>query len=177
MKFKEEWRVGKQTVLVKWEYLSAEMFSQFLILCPSVEALAVTAGGICFPPSSGPCSTNFIIYDFPSYSKLENKLNVVSHVLENHYTHSQQAFLFNSHCLLTVSGSPYSSFLIPACFPWESFLTQPLTSICFTLHRNWVSSFLLRLSYQDPSAPEIVLKRLLLPGLEWNSCPFEVFHA
>lgn len=168
MKFKEEWRVGKQMVLVKWKYLSTEMFSQFLTLCPSIEALAMTAGGIWIAPSFGPCSTNFIIHDFPSYSKLESKLNVVSHVLENHYTHSQQAFLFNSHYLLMVS---------PACFPWESFLTQPLTSICFTLHHNWVSSFLLKLSYQDPRAPEIGRKRLLLPGLEWNRCPFEVFRA
>ena len=111
--------VGKQMILVKWKYLSTEMFSQFLILCPSIEALAMTAGGIWIPPSLGPCSTNFIIHDFPSYSKLESKLNVVSHVLENHYTHSQQAFLFNSLYLLTVSGSLYSSLLIPACFPWS----------------------------------------------------------
>ena len=123
-------------ILVKWKYLSTEMFGQFLILCPRVEALAMTAGGICIPRPSGPCSTNFIIQDFPSSPKLESKLKVVSNVLENHYTHSQQAFLFSSHYLLVVSGSPYSSFLIPACFPWESFLTQPLTSICFTLHHN-----------------------------------------
>lgn len=113
---KKSEELGNRQFCEMLRYLSAEMFSHFLILWPPCRSSwAVHAGGICFPPSSGPCSTNFIIYDFLLFKAREFdwmqslKLKIIINT-------SQQAFLFNSHYLLTVSGSPYSSFLIPACF-------------------------------------------------------------